>query len=485
MSRIRGRRRSRQQARIGAPDRALTANAGLAAVSELCGRLGVTGAIDAAAGPVKQRDRGFGLGELLTGIAAAQLAGEDFLVGLDRQRSDVAGQQLTPVPGLSSTTAAGLARRVTPAQWQAVETGLAVVTQRMLARLPPARAAALTAGPVTIDLDVTDVEVYGRKKRGVAYNHQGQRVGRPHVATWAETEIVLAADLGSGTDDPRATAADLLRRALAALPAAARASGRVALRADAGYFAGQLARAAHDEHFAFAIGAKRIAPLWRLLSGIAEDGWADATGMDGAQMAVADYCPDWWPAATRLLIRRVALDPEQVSADLRSRRRRALHPDQRALPFPELARAEAIYGYSFILTNLDVSAPGKAAAVEHWYRHRTTIENIFRDSKLGAALRHLPSGYPQVNTAWMWGALLAACMAAWLHQLTAATAGQDILEGHGLRGGKAVIATLRWRLIAVPARLVHHGRQLILRLPPGRHLLAEVLARLRALPAMP
>ena len=40
------------------------------------------------------------------------------------------------------------------------------------------------------------MEVYGRKKRGVAYNHQGQRVGRPHVAIWAETEMVLAADLG-------------------------------------------------------------------------------------------------------------------------------------------------------------------------------------------------------------------------------------------------------------------------------------------------
>jgi hypothetical protein len=38
-----------------------------------------------------------------------------------------------------------------------------------------------------------------------------------------------------------------------------------------------------------------------------------------------------------------------------------------------------------------VSAPDKAAAAEHWYRHRTTIENIFRDSKHGAALRHLPS----------------------------------------------------------------------------------------------
>jgi hypothetical protein len=229
----------------------------------------------------------------------------------------------------------------------------------------------------------------------VAYNHQGQRVGRPHVAAWAEAEIVLAADLGDGTDDPRATAPDLLRRALAALPAAARAPGRVAMRADAGYFAGQLARAAHDAEIAFAIGAKRIAPLWRLL---------------------------------------------------------------------------------------DVSAPAKAIAAEHWYRHRTTVENIFRDSKLGAALRHLPSGYPQVNMAWMWGALLAATMAAWLHQLTAITAGQDILAGHGVRGGKAMIGTPRWRLIVVPGRLVRHARHLILRLPPGHSLLAEVLARLRELP---
>ena len=59
----------------------------------------------------------------------------------------------------------------------AVERGLAAVTGRMLDLLPAERAAALAGGPVTIDLDTTDVEVYGRKKRGVAYNHQGQRVG--------------------------------------------------------------------------------------------------------------------------------------------------------------------------------------------------------------------------------------------------------------------------------------------------------------------
>jgi DDE family transposase len=274
----------------------------------------------------------------------------------------------------------------------------------------------------------------------------------------------------------------LLRRAVAALPVPVGA-GRVRLRADAGYFAGELARAALIAQVEFAIGARRIAPLWRLLDGLAETDWTDAIDMAGAQIAVADYTPDWWPAATRLLIRRVRLAPAQLSADPRARRRRTLHPNQRALPISELTDADTIYGYSFIVTNRDVSTPERAATVEHWYRHRTAIENIFRDSKLGAALRHLPSGYPQVNTAWMWGALLAASIAGWLHQLTASTRPAARLFGHGIRGGQAMIATLRHRLIRVPARLVRHAGTLELRLPPGHHLLYEVLARLRAQPA--
>jgi hypothetical protein len=473
--------RLRRRVRVGAPDRWLTPVSGMVAVSELVARLGVIKLLDAAIGRIKVRDRGFTGGQLLVGLAAAQLAGEDFWVGLNRQRADVAGQVLAPVAGLSSTTAAGLARRFTEGQWRAVETGNSDIHTAMLAALAPARAAALCEA-VTIDFDTTEVEVYGRKKRGVAYNYQGQRCGRPHVASWAQTATVLAADLMAGDEDPRGHAPELLTRALAALPAAAR-SGRIRLRADAGYFAGALARAAHLAGVEFAIGAKRIAPLWRLLEGLAEASWTDAIDMDGAQVAVADYCPDWWPAATRLLIRRVRLAPEQISVDPRARRRRTLHPDQRALPLSELANADAVYGYSFIVTNLDVSTPEQAAAVEHWYRHRTAIENIFRDSKLGAALRHLPSGYPQVNTAWMWGALLATNITGWLHQLTATPGPGTTLLGHGVREGQAMIATLRHRLIRVPARLIRHAGTLTLRLPPGHHLLTTVLARLRALPA--
>ena len=163
-----------------------------------------------------------------------------------------------------------------------METGLGGVHAHaldLLGRVDPDRARALSAD-VTIDMDTSDVEVYGRLKQGVAFNHQGQRVGRPHVATWADTSVVLAADLGDGRDDPRASCADVLGRALAALPARARA-GRIRLRADAGYFAGQLARAALFADVEFAIGARRTAPLWRLLDGVPAEGWTDAVDMTG------------------------------------------------------------------------------------------------------------------------------------------------------------------------------------------------------------
>jgi hypothetical protein len=43
---------------------------------------------------------------------------------------------------------------------------------------------------------------------------------------------------------------------------------------------------------------------------------------------------------------------------------------------------------------------------------------------------------------------------------------------------------LRWRLIAIGARLIRHAGYLILPLPPGHSLLPEILARLRDLPVL-
>ena len=55
-----------------------------------------------------------------------------------------------------------------------------------------------------------------------------------------------------------------------------------------GYFAGELARVAFFSGVEFAIGAKCIAPLWRLLDGLTEQDWTDAIDMTDAQVAIAD-----------------------------------------------------------------------------------------------------------------------------------------------------------------------------------------------------
>jgi hypothetical protein len=375
---------------------------------------------------------------------------------------------LVSVPTPASTTAAGVAGRFTPQHLAGIETGLAVLHQRVLAGVGQVRRSSLLR-EVTLDLDATDVEVYGRSKAGCAFNYQGQRAYRPDIAFWAELGVPVAADLLSGNDDPRASAVGLLRRGLAGLPEGV---DKVRVRMDAGYFAGQIARECLFRDIEFAIGAKRNQAVWRAAMTIAEHAWVPAIGMEHAEVAVCDYIPDWWPADTACLVRRVRIPAQAVSADPRARRRRTILKDQLVLALE--GKLDYVYGYCFVLTNMDVSTEEKIAEVEWWYRHRTDIEALNRDAKHGAALRHMPSGDQAVNTVWMWAALLAVAFCAWLQEL----AGIDRGNGRGRR----TIARLRREVFSVPGRVIHHARTIELRLPPGPQLLAPVLARLRALP---
>ena len=470
----RKRKAQRRRVRFGVPDRSLTGSAGVVALGELFDRLGVIDALEVGIGPIKTRDRGLCGGQLLAAVAQCQLLGGQYWADLDRQRADEAAGLLSAVPPIPATTAAGLAGRFAPAQLAGIETGNALVLARGFGMLPSGRRRTLTGGPVTIDMDATDVEVYGRKKAGVAYNYCGQRAGRPHLATWAEGGLTLAADLLAGNDDVRPRAAALLGRALAALPAevlAGPAERRPVVRADAGYFTADLAAAAVEAGCDFAIAAKRNTAMWRAYGGIGESDWAEAIGMNGAQVAACGYAPAGWPPDSYTIVRRVRLDADQISTDPRSRRRRTIDKAQLALVLD--GTAEHAYAVSFIVTNLPTGQPKWADVreVEAWFRRRTDIEDRIREAKLGAGMNHLPSGRAEPNTVWMWGALLAGNLSVLLQALTGIdTDGR----AHGIR--------LRHELLRVPARVVTHARGLTLRLPPGPQLLPEVLSRLRTLP---
>lgn len=165
--------------RVGAPDGSLTPVSGVVAVAELVGRLGVTGALDDAVGAVKQRDRGLSAGEFLVAVAQGQMCGAQFWTGLDHRRADTVGEALSAVSTPASTTAVQLADRFGPVQVAGIEEGLGEIACRVVGLLPAARRVVLRAGGATIDLDGTDVECYGSKKEGIAYNYKGVRHEAP------------------------------------------------------------------------------------------------------------------------------------------------------------------------------------------------------------------------------------------------------------------------------------------------------------------
>ena len=343
--------------------------------------------------------------------------------------------------------------------------------------LPAEQGAELAQGPVTIDIDATDVEVYGNKKRGVAYAFWGSggagrtwRPGRRPRSRWPPT-------CSAGDQDPRSSVVALLGRALAALPQAVRdgaaaAGQKIALRADAGVLRrGPRPRRRQGGH---GVRDRRQADHQHV-EGTGRDRRGRLAGRDrhGKRAGRRLTLP-----ARRMARRHGPADPPG-SAWTQSRSPPTPVP---APPHPAPRSAGAADpgagGWNPPSTPTASSSPTSTCPPRPGPQRASTGTGTAPPSRTSSATASTaprcgtcPRGYEQVNTAWMWASLIAAAVAAWLHQLTGLISGGELLEGHGTRGGKAMIATLRRTLIATPARLVRHGGQLIMRLAPGPHLL--------------
>jgi len=453
---------------IRADDRSLTPYAGLAVSGELVRGVGLVELVDAELGtvrraaPVKARARGLSAGELAVSIAECQLAGAECFDDIEDVRADRAGAPLRAVACTpSAPTARQLAKRFRRSHIQAIERGVARAGERLDRELGRDLSEA-----VTIDLDATETEVYGRRKQGAARSRTGALAYNSYVATWAQRGRALSSELRGGNESKISArqSAAIVRRAIRLLPAE---HGQVSVRGDSGFYAVALMNSLRKQGARFTLSAPRTATMWRALGQIAEDAWTDAIDMRGAQVAEIAFTPQGWEhEPLRLIVRRVAVSAQEIRAGSPKARRRSTIPaDQLQMVLD--GRLASTFAYSFIVTDIP-AAEKTSTEVEHFHRQRAQIEERFKDAKLGQALRHLPSGDVNANRLWLACALIALNITALLCDISpAAAASGNAPHNTPLRRHAK---TLRRLMICVPARIVRTARQIIVRLPEGfRH----------------
>ena len=241
--------RGRGRIVIGANDPSLVRYAGLAVTGELARRLRLVELIDAElaverrARPVKVRRRGLSPGQLVVALSECQLVGGEFFSDLEEVRADEAGSGLRTVGQTpSAPTALQRAKDFRRVHCQRIERACARVGEHL--DRPLGREA---GEPVTVDLDATVIEVYGRRKRGAARNRLGQLSYAPHVAFWAQRGRALTSELVAGNREKLAggECARIATRALSLLPAG---HGPATFRIDSAYYQLELLERLRREH---------------------------------------------------------------------------------------------------------------------------------------------------------------------------------------------------------------------------------------------
>jgi hypothetical protein len=445
---------------IVADEGTLTPFGGAAVVGEVVRRLELIPALDRAIEtapkvgglrPVKQRARGCSAGQLLVVVAESMLCGGDSMLDLERLRADEAGAELRAVAEVpAASTACQLARRYRRSHLRAAEAAFAACANSFDVQL----GRDVESEMVTLDFDSTAVEVYGRRKPGAAMNYQGQLAYQPLLCSWAQRGRLLASELLAGNDSTRGEEPRLLlRRALSHLPVG---HGEVSARFDSGFYRVDLLKDCHARGVRFSISVPRSTAMWKALERIDEQDWQPADRLDAAEVAETTYSPEGWTDdPLRLVIRRVAHQADALSDDPRARRKRTIPREQLDLGLS--GEADVVYGYSFILTDL----AGARAAVERHHRERAQIEERIKDAKLGVSLRRLPLSDLEANRVWLHCSALALNLLALLNDLMFGTDP----PGHLPRRRQAKF--VRRMLMCVPARVIHHARRIILRLPAG------------------
>lgn len=422
----------------------LVPNAGLVVPAALAQRIGVAELVDQRVQLPEDAAGGAASGAKAMTVIGAMLAGGDCIDDVAVLRAGAAAELFddTRAPSTVGTWLRGF-------DWGTVRQ-LDAASRGLLARAWDAGLGPDLDGDVTLDLDSTICRVFGTAKQGVGFGYTGVRGLHPLLATVEGTNEVVHSRMRGGSAGASRGSSSFTRETIARVRDAG-ATGQLTIRADAAFYSRNFVHACLDHDVQFSVTAGLDKAIKKAIAAIPDKDWQEIDYWleGGADVAEVDYTA-------------FASKPKKDHVDGRLIVRRV-----RPTPGSQLA-LDVVYDYHAIFTN----RPGDTLELEADHRAHAVTELAIRDLKAGG-LAHVPSGVFFANAAWLGLAVIAHNLGRWT---LATAAGQ---------WARATVKTLREKLIAMPARLVHTARRLELRAPTGwpwADAYRAAMARIAAIP---
>jgi DDE family transposase len=455
--------------RITADGEGIVAWAGAVPVRMLADRTGLTGGLSKALArrgfdPLHDR------GRVLTDVAVAIACGARDIVDIEALRaqgevfgpvaSDTTARRALDETGGRARTAIGRVRAAARAHvWSLLPDGL-----------PEARFAGGVCQPGMVVLRIDGSLVVAHSKKERAAPTFKKTYGHHPLGCWIDNSGELGSLLLRPGNAGSNTADDLiavLGEAIAQVPQAYRR--RLLITSDGAGASHALIdwcqrqNHAADRTVEYSVGFDVDADVRAATGRLPADRWAagldNATGAlrgDSDVAEITDLLAERltrtdWPKNMRVIVRRTKLAPGEQ---------------------PTLFQLDG-YKYSAFVTN---TGPGLSVQLlDARHRAHARVEDRVRTGK-DTGLSHLPSKSWTVTLAWCHAVAMATDLLAWLRLLGCPDIGAL---------AKAEPATLRYRLLHVPGRLVRHARIRWLRVPanwPWATALTRAFDRIRTLP---
>ena len=418
-------------------------------------------------------DKGANAGLKVTSLVAGMVAGADSIDDMALLRHGGMGRMFADA--YAPSTLGSFLRAFSFGHVRQLDAVASRFLTRLTAQAPLIARSSDISERVMVDIDDTIIEVHGYSKQGSGYGYSGVRGLNALLATVSTKDsapVVVAQRLRKGSCGSPRGAARLVADALKTTrKLTAGNTMRPLVRADSAFYGYATAGAALRAGADVSVTVRMDPKVKAAIAAIDQDAWTPIEYTD----AVHDEQTGRWVSRAEVAeIEFTAFSSrkatEQVTGRLVVRRIPDLNPSGKD---GQDTLFDTWRFHAFFTTTDPALADTVAADKTH--RHHAIIEQVHADLK-HAALAHLPSGKFTANAAW----LVLAVMA---FNLTRAAA---TITGPGL--AKATTATIRRKLITVPARVAASARRVTLHLPtawPWESAWTELFTRVCGPPPAP